>query len=185
VRHGASCVTVYFLKNWMSSAFDGGYNMAQQFETGRPNVEGALGHFQPVTFATTTLRSVGCNTNSQGAVAFSEAFDPLALVCFLFRDQVIGKLSAEIDAVADDNKAALSEAERAKREVVADALVIERAECARSSTFGLTHRRKRCLACGSLLWHARPQVRRPGMPGMSPMGRRTWLSRRIPVSPAR
>jgi hypothetical protein len=104
--------------------------ISQLAETGRPDVDAAIEHFQPVSFAMTTLQSMVHNSEAP-AIGFTETIDALGLVCFLFGDQVIARVEAEIDQAADD-KSALSEVERQNRlaTIMVDALAIERLECA-------------------------------------------------------
>jgi hypothetical protein len=63
------------------------------------------------------------------ALAFAEITDP-RIVCRLFKKQLLAKINAGIDEVADD-KAALSQQQReeAEAQIMADTLMIERAEC--------------------------------------------------------
>jgi hypothetical protein len=65
------------------------------------------------------------------ALAFSETVDALGVMCWLFKEQMLAKINAGLDEVADD-KAALSQQQREEMEaqISSDMLAIERAECA-------------------------------------------------------
>jgi len=109
-------------------------------DAAEPDTTRVVELLEPVAFVTTALRADIHNAGA--AVAFSEVPDAIGLIAWLFRDQLIAKVEASIDAVADD-KAALSERERQEQEAVilADALVIERQEVAlilHAETQGMT-----------------------------------------------
>jgi len=90
-----------------------------------------------LSFQTVSLSSLV--RGEKPALAFFEAIDILGLLCWLFKDELLAKISASLDEVADD-EAALSQQQREQMEaqIMADALMIERAEC-------------------SLVWHAEAQ----------------------------
>ena len=89
------------------------------------------------------------------ALAFAEVPDVLALTCWLLKDQVIAKLSAEIDSESDDAAALSAEArQKAEAEIAGDLLDIERQEAtfvwsaqskACRSSIAPTSSRSRCL----------------------------------------
>jgi hypothetical protein len=102
-----------------------------------PNLDSAIEHGAPISFATTRLTSQVYNVNnSPGAIAYAEAPDAIGLIAWMLRDQLLAKINAEFDQISDD-KNALSAAQReeALAEINQSALAIERAEC-------------------SLIWHA-------------------------------
>jgi hypothetical protein len=106
-------------------------------DQGQPNLDGAIEHGAPVAFATARVTSTVYNVqNSPGAVAYAEHFDALAALAYFLKDQMIAKIHADLDAVADD-KHALDEQARAtvEAQILSDMLSAERAEC-------------------SLIWHA-------------------------------
>jgi hypothetical protein len=86
-------------------------------------------HNSPLSFPTMTLSSLV--RGEKPALAFIETTDTLGLLCWLFKDQLLSKISAGLDDVADD-KAALSQQQREEMEaqISSDLLAIERAECA-------------------------------------------------------
>jgi hypothetical protein len=65
-----------------------------------------------------------------GAVAYAETPDVLGLLAWLLRDQLLAKINAGFDEIADD-KVALSQAQREEAEarIRADMLATERSEC--------------------------------------------------------
>jgi hypothetical protein len=82
----------------------------------------------PRVLARAQVRNV---PNAPAAAAYFELVDPVALVAWLLKDQLIAALDREIDSEADD-KAALSPEIRQQREaeVMGDLLAVERDECA-------------------------------------------------------
>ena len=91
-------------------------------------VSNLVEHDGPIEFPTQVLR-VPVSGAAPGAVGSVEVIDTLGLFAAVFRDALIERLDAEIDAEADD-KSALSHADRQKREaeVLSDLLDIERQE---------------------------------------------------------
>jgi hypothetical protein len=83
-------------------------------------------HNSPLSFPTMTLSSLV--RGEKPALAFIETTDTLGLLCWLFKDQLLSKISAGLDDVADD-KAALSQQQREEMEaqISSDMLAIERA----------------------------------------------------------
>jgi hypothetical protein len=83
-----------------------------------------------ISFAQMTLTSTVRNVDARGAVAYCEAPDAVGLMCWLFRDQMLAKINAGFDEIADD-KAALDQAQREQMEaeINQSALMIERSEC--------------------------------------------------------
>ena len=103
-------------------------------DQGAPNLDGAVEHGQPISFASMLLTSTVRNVDAP-AIAHAEIPDAVGLLLWLMRDQMLAKINAGIDEVADD-KNALSEQQRGEMEaqISADALAIERAECALTGT---------------------------------------------------
>jgi hypothetical protein len=106
-------------------------------DAGAPDLDVAIEHGQPISFAQTTLRSaVLRNLEGQPTIAHTETIDVLGTMCWLFRDQIVSKIEAELDQIADDGNALdQSQRERVEAEIDASVLAVERAEC-------------------SLIWHA-------------------------------
>src|SRR5262249_46406491 len=94
-----------------------------------PDVDRCIEHGLPISFATTALTAMVRGTDKPG-IASTETVDVLGLLYWVMRDQIIAKIEREIDAAADD-KAALSpeDRERLEAQIMADTLIIERAEC--------------------------------------------------------
>jgi hypothetical protein len=99
-------------------------------DAGMPNLDAAIEHGQPISFALMSLRSIVHNAGP-GAVAYAETPDVLGLLCWVIRDQLLAKIDAGFDEIADD-KSALSQQQReeAEAQIGADMLAAERAECA-------------------------------------------------------
>lgn len=99
-------------------------------DQGQPNLDAAIEHGMDIVFATTRLQSLVYNARP-GAVAYAEVPDVLGLLAWLFRDQLLAKINAGFDEIADD-KSALSQQQReeAEAQIGADMLAAERAECA-------------------------------------------------------
>ena len=99
-------------------------------EAGTPDCDRCIEHGLPVMFATSSLVSAVRNVDAPGAAAFSEIPDSLGLVCWLFRDQLLAKVNAELDEAADD-KTALSQEQREQMgaQIITDMLAVERSEC--------------------------------------------------------
>jgi hypothetical protein len=106
-------------------------------DTATPNLDSAIEHNLPISFATKRLQSQIFNvSNSPGAIAYAEMPDAIGLMCWLFHDQLLAKINAGFDESADD-KVALDQAQREEAEAkIKDAMIaIQRHEC-------------------SLIWHA-------------------------------
>jgi hypothetical protein len=109
-------------------------------DQGAPNLDGAIEIGQPISFASMILQSLVRNVDaSRGAVAFAETSDAPGLMFWLFRDQVLAKIEAGIDEIADD-KAALSSADCERLEAEIAASVGRLARCGRRGTG--------CASCG-------------------------------------
>jgi hypothetical protein len=106
-------------------------------DAGTPNFDAAIEHGQDISFATTRLRSMVHNVpDAHGAVAYAETVDSFSTMCWLFRDQLLAKIDAGLDEIADDKNAlSSSQREQIGSEISASELSIQRAEC-------------------SLIWHA-------------------------------
>jgi hypothetical protein len=100
-------------------------------DAGRPNLENAIEHNLPISFATTRLTSSIYNVDARGAIAYAEMPDAIGLVCWVLRDQLLAQISAGFRELGDD-KNALDERQRAEAlaTISADSLAAERAECA-------------------------------------------------------
>ncbi|MCD9821625.1 hypothetical protein [Bradyrhizobium japonicum] len=99
-------------------------------DQGQPNLDAAIEHGMDIVFATTRLQSLVYNAQPR-AVAYAEVPDVLALMCWVLRDQLLAKINAGFDEIADD-KQALDQRQReeAEAQIGADMLAAERAECA-------------------------------------------------------
>ena len=106
------------------------YRLADQ---GQPILDGAIEHGQEITFAKKRLTSEIYNVaNSPGAIGYvSDAHDAVGLIAWMFRDQLLAKINAGFDQIAED-KIALDERQRAEAlaTINTDMLAIERLECA-------------------------------------------------------
>ena len=98
-------------------------------DQGAPNLDAAIEHGMPISFAQMTLRSTVRAGDAMG-VAHVETVDSFSTLCWLLKDQMQAKIDAGFDEIADD-RAALSQAQREEVEaqISADMLAIERAEC--------------------------------------------------------
>jgi hypothetical protein len=110
--------------------------IARRAEAGRPNLENAIEHGLPISFATMSYRAQVHNAGP-GAVAFIEAEDAVGLMCYLFGPELLKTVSADFREISDGDKDALSQAQREEMlaTIVSDRLAAERCEC-------------------SLIWHA-------------------------------
>ncbi|MCK1669670.1 hypothetical protein [Bradyrhizobium sp. 153] len=99
-------------------------------EQGRPDAASSIEHGEPIEWPLANWQFEVHNV-APGAVAFGRLIDPKALIAWLFKDQLIDRLSVEIDECADD-EAALGDEERRERitQILADLLFVEREECA-------------------------------------------------------
>ncbi len=97
-------------------------------EAGRPDATGSIEHNTAIDWPVTNYRFDVYNA-APGAVAFGQLIDPKALIAWLFKEQLIDRLSAEIDECADE-AASLDHKSRAEKEaeVLSDILAIEREE---------------------------------------------------------
>ena len=76
-----------------------------------PDVDRSIEHGLPISFPTMTLTSMVRGVEAPGAAAFTETTDVFGTLCWLFKDQMLAKISAALDEAADD-KAALSQQQR-------------------------------------------------------------------------
>jgi len=136
--------------------------MRQQIEAlsqaGRPDVTMLVAHDGEIAFQTRSLRSkVYGETQLLRELAFAEVPDANALVAWAFKDVLIARLDAEINAVCNDRVALTHETRQLQSaKLQGDLLLIERDECSltwarkgkvcRSSTVP-TSTRSRCSAC--------------------------------------
>jgi hypothetical protein len=125
------------LKRISDSPFSSAHAKAQmraQIEAlaqrGAPNVADLIEHDRQIEFATTRVQSDVIGAEARG-IAFHQATDALAVVAWMFKDALVKRLDAEIDAEADDKAAMSHEArQKAEAEVMGDLLDIERQEAA-------------------------------------------------------
>ncbi|UPK31873.1 hypothetical protein IVB18_05335 [Bradyrhizobium sp. 186] len=98
-------------------------------EQGRPDAASSIEHGEPIAWPLERFQCDIFNGAAPGAIAFGQLTDVVAFIAWLFKDQLIERLRAELDAVADDD-AALSDQERREREaqILADLLALEREE---------------------------------------------------------
>ncbi|WP_166299780.1 hypothetical protein [Bradyrhizobium sp. 2S1] len=103
--------------------------IARRGDAGRPNLENAIEHGQPISFATTRLSGLVHNVDARGAIAFIESEDAIGLICWLFGPELLKKISGGFREIADGD--ALDERQRAEMlaTISADRLAAERAEC--------------------------------------------------------
>jgi hypothetical protein len=102
----------------------------QWAEAATPNFESMIEHNAGLAFRTMSLSSLV--RGEKPVLAFTEeTTDTLGLLCWLFKDELLAKINAGLDEVADD-KAALSQQQREQMEaqISSDVLAIERAEVA-------------------------------------------------------
>jgi hypothetical protein len=102
----------------------------QRAEAATPNFDNMIEHNTPLAFPMVMSSSLVRGIDTP-ALAFSETVDALGVMCWLFKEQMLAKINAGLDEVADD-KAALSQQQREEMEaqISSDMLAIERAECA-------------------------------------------------------
>jgi hypothetical protein len=100
-------------------------------EAGRPNLENAIEHGMPISFAMSRLTALVHNAQP-GAVAFIEAEDAVGLVCWLFEKELLAKISAGFREISDGDENALDARQREEMlaTIALDSLAAERAECA-------------------------------------------------------
>jgi hypothetical protein len=78
-----------------------------------------------LSFPTLSLSSLV--RGEKPALAFTETTDTLGLLCWLFKDELLAKINAGLDEVADD-KAALSQQEREEMEATISSIATDRAQ---------------------------------------------------------
>jgi hypothetical protein len=100
----------------------------QWVEAATPDFDSMVEHHSPLVLPTVSVSSLVHGETP--ALAFGEVIDP-RLVCWLFMDQLVAKVNAGLDEVADD-KHALDQQQREEMEaqISADMLAVERAEVA-------------------------------------------------------
>lgn len=98
---------------------------------GAPSVSRLVELDGPVDFQTKRVQSQVIGGAERLSLAFSEQPDAVALVCWMFHDELVKRLDAEIDAETD-NGSALSHEQRELRtaEILGDLLATERDESA-------------------------------------------------------
>jgi hypothetical protein len=101
----------------------------QWAEAGTPSFDNMVEHHTPFAFPSMTLQSFV--RGEKAALAFTETIDARGLLCWLFKEQLLEKVTAGLREAAD-YKNALSQQHReeAEAEISSDMLAIERAECA-------------------------------------------------------
>jgi hypothetical protein len=99
-------------------------------DAGAPDLDAAIEHGLPISFATTRLTALVHNA-TPGAVTYIEAEDAVGLICWLFRKELLAKISAGFREIGDD-KHALDQQQREEMlaTISADSLAAERTECA-------------------------------------------------------
>jgi hypothetical protein len=103
--------------------------IGQLAESGRPFVECAVEHNEPIPFPAQN-HQVRILNGDPSLIGFAELPDTLALLAWLHRDALIAALDREIDAVADDpNSMNHEQRQKAEAQVRADLLAVEREEC--------------------------------------------------------
>ena len=110
----------------------------QMAEAGAPLLESMIEHGSRLSFPSVTIQST-LTVSERPRWPSRKTIDTAGLVCWLLKEQLLAKISKSIDEVSDD-KAALNQHQRdeAEAQITADALTIERSECA-------------------LIWHAEGQ----------------------------
>lgn len=105
--------------------------IARRADAGMPDLEVAIEHGRAISFATARLSGMVRNAQP-GAIAFIEQEDAVGLICWLFGQELLEKISAGFREIGDDDKNALDERQRAEMlaTIDADSLAAERAECA-------------------------------------------------------
>ena len=100
-------------------------------ERGAPLLDSMVENGSPLAFNTVSMQAMVHGTETPAMDFIEGAPDSLGLICWLLRDQMLAKINAAIDEVADD-KQALSQQQRdiAESEIGNSVLMIERAECA-------------------------------------------------------
>ncbi|UGY28182.1 hypothetical protein HU675_0016255 [Bradyrhizobium septentrionale] len=93
-----------------------------------PNLELAIEHGKPISFATTTQSALVHNAQP-GAVAFIEAEDAVGLVCWLLGPELLKKISAGFREMSDGNALDQQQRETMLATIDADDLLAQRAEC--------------------------------------------------------
>jgi hypothetical protein len=85
-----------------------------------------------IIWPTLRVQSEVYNTEQRGAVAFATMVDPVALLAWMFKDQLLAALGRELATEADGTSPALSNEarEKAEAEVMQDLLAVEFEEAA-------------------------------------------------------
>jgi len=74
-------------------------------DAGMSDFDGAIEHGQNVRFATTRVQSTIHNVDARGAIAYAEMVDAFSTMVWLFREQLLAKVTAGLDEIADDKHA--------------------------------------------------------------------------------
>ena len=100
-------------------------------DQGAPDLDAAIEHGMPISFATTRLTTKIFNVDAPGAIGFADADAAIATMCWLWRDQMFSKICAGLDEISDD-KNALDQGQRETMlaTIDADSLLAERCEVA-------------------------------------------------------
>jgi len=103
--------------------------IARRAEAGAPDLDAAIEHNLPISFATTRLQSQVYNAQP-GSVAFAEPDDAVGLICWLFGKELLAKISAGFREIGDD-KHALDQRQREEMEaqISADMLMAAQRVC--------------------------------------------------------
>src|SRR4029077_1073506 len=78
--------------------------IARRAEAGAPDLDAAIEHNLPISFATTRLQSQVYNAQP-GSVAFAEPDDAVGLICWSFGKELLAKISAGFREIGDDKHA--------------------------------------------------------------------------------
>jgi hypothetical protein len=101
----------------------------QWAEAAMPDFDSMVEHHSPLTFPTMSLQSMVRGTETP-ALAFAEIADP-RLLCWLLKEQLLAKVNAGLDEVADDKHALdQQQREQAEAQINMDYLAAERSEVA-------------------------------------------------------
>ena len=105
--------------------------IARRADAGRPDLENAIEHGMPISFATAQLSGLVYNVDARGAVGFIEVEDAVGFVCWLFEKELLTKISAGFSEIGDAGHDALDQQQRETilATISADRLAAERAEC--------------------------------------------------------
>jgi hypothetical protein len=99
--------------------------------TAAPNCEGIINRLQPIAFATQAITSMVRNVDTPAAFTVVEQPNAIGLVAWLFKRELIAKVSDEIRRQATRETEALDEVQRQTQEV---SLLDQMMDCERSET---------------------------------------------------